>query len=406
MSGLLTDELQDVVFGGDALVSGDDRQVISPTIGDGKNVDGYAYDVIQIARVDVRQALQALQLYGNNVSGVPRAWQGEMYAMQGYTVVWLAELFCSGVPLSQSALIGSQVPTRGLTTEELLRTAVALFDSAVVAGADSAQYVNLALVGKGRALLDLGEFAAADSAVRNVPTDFVYALPTPNSGNTFSLPTGDVPGVSVRVQDREGSNGLVWSTDPRTGVATEESSTGDMLRPAKYNMNPSTNLPDPDTWRPNVPIRVADGLEARLIQAEAQLALGSANWLTILNTLRSTCIGTAACAPIIGLTASSLPPLADPGPATRLDTLMKERAMWLYLTGHREGDLRRMAHVYGRDPETLWPTGTFLEPGFPSLNDEPGPQNGTLYGSDVVYAPDINEHARNPNYRGCYDTNP
>ena len=405
MSGTLTDELQDPYYIGR---TGDDRNVLGTTGTDNRNAQGFGYGGFQNTRVVIRQALQALQQYvPDGTSGVPRAWQGELYALQGYTVTWLAELYCSGIPLSQSSLNGAQIPTRGLHTDELFNAAIALFDSAMVVGADSAQYVNLARVGKARALLNLGQFAAADSVIQNVPLDFVYFVRSNVSGNYgFDLATGDVPNGAQRVQDREGGNGLVWSTDPRTAVVTVPGLSGSMLWPSKYNIDPSTGQPDPTTPRYGVPVRLADGLEARLIQAEAALARGDASWLTTLNMLRATCVGTAACAPRFGITSAQLPPLNDPGAATRLDTLMKERAMWLYLTGHREGDLRRMAHVYNRNPNTLWPTGIMSEPAYPDLFPHIGTENGVRYGTDVVYGPDVNERARNPLYGGCYDTNP
>lgn len=403
MSGAITDELLDRFQ-----QTGDNRNVLDATIA--RNMSGYGYDQIQSARVQVRQARQALQAYavGAPAAIAPRAWQGELYALEGYTIVWLAELYCSGIPLSESSLKGAQVPTRGLTTQELLAQAIVLFDSAVTAGADSAQYVNLARVGKARALLALGQFAAADSAVADVPTNFVYLIPSSSSGGAvFDFPVyGEINGA-YETQDREGGNGLVWSTDPRTVVVPIPDQTGAMLWPAKYNLDPSTGVPDPLTPRIGESLRLADGLEARLIQAEAALYAGNASWLTTLNMLRATCVGSAACAPIPGLTAAQLPPLTDPGtPSLQLDTLMKERAMWLYLTGHREGDLRRLAHVYNRDPDTLWPTGVISEPAYPTLLPNAGNENGQLYGSDVLYGPDVNEHLRNPLYTGCNDTNP
>jgi len=403
MSGTITDELEDINYAG---ISGDDRNTL-PTVLN-KNASGYGYDQIQLTRVQIRQAQQALQKYGASSSSIPPAWRGELYALEGYTIVWLAELYCSGIPLSESSLSGTQVPTRGLTTDELLSRAIALFDSAMVLGADSTRYVNLARIGKARALLALGQFAQADTVVQSVPTDFVYGLqPAASGGAGFDIARFYVPGGLFRVRDHEGGNGLVWSTDPRTGIDTVGSQTGTMLWAAKYNVDPSTGVPEPTTPREDIVFHLADGLEARLIQAEGALAAGDNSWLTTLNMLRATCVGTAACAPIPGLTAAKLPPLTDPGtPSLRLDTLMKERAMWLYLTAHREGDLRRMARVYSRDPNTLWPTGTIVQPAYPPLFPNSGAENGTPYGSDTVYGPDVNEHLRNPLYSGCSDTNP
>jgi len=216
----------------------------------------------------------------------------------------------------------------------------------------------------------------------------------------------EMPNVNARVQDHEGGNGLTWSTDPRTAVIQDTASTGTMFRSAKYNVTPDGAF-DFGYATYGIPFRMADGLEARLIQAEAALAAGRGEWLTILNTLRSTCVGGATCAPVPGLTSTAFPPLTDPGtPDTRLDLLMRERAMWLYLTGHREGDLRRLAHIYNRNPSTLWPTGTIVAPAFPPAYSAPLASNGTHYGPDVVYAPDPNEKQNNPLYGGCYDTNP
>jgi len=199
---------------------------------------------------------------------------------------------------------------------------------------------------------------------------------------------------------------LVWSTDPRTAIAMDSTIAQGMLFPAKYHITPS-GVPDPNYTSLDAPVRLADGLEARLIHAEAALYANDGSWLTTLNDLRATCIGATPCAPVPGLTTASLPPLTDPGSAnTRLDLLMKERAMWLYLTGHREADLRRLARIYHRDINTLWPRGRISAPAFPPLMPVAAVEDGSQYGTDLVYGPDINEHIRNPLYGGCYDTNP
>lgn len=80
--------------------------------------------------------------------------------------------------------------------------------------------------------------------------------------------------------------------------------------------------------------------------------------------------------------------------------------MWLYMTGHREGDMRRLAHVYHRGSETIWPTGLVSAPAFPYFSSDPGQNNGVPYGTDVVLAPAADERANNPMYSGCYDKNP
>jgi len=396
ITGLLTDELQatDVYF---STNSYDDVRM------DSAGGWGYGlYRAIHNARVQQLQARQALTLYAPNA---PKAWQGQLYANEAYTILFFAEWFCSGIPLTEVPLVGPQTQTRGFTTEEMLTRAVALFDSAIVAGADSAQFVNLARVGKGRALLALGQFAVADTVVQSVPTDFIYNIQF-NPAGVFTRYLTNWSG-DYRAQDHEGGSPLVWSTDPRTGIMILPDLAGPMLWPAKYYITPSGTL-DPTLTGVGAPVRLADGLEARLIQAEAELAANNSSWLSILNTLRAICVGSAACAPVPGITTTNLPDtLTDPGSATaRLDLVMQERAMWLYMTGHREGDLRRLAHVYHRDPTTLWPTGTVVAPAFPPLYYSDLPENNTTYGSDMVLTPEPTEMERNSLYGGCYDREP
>ena len=129
------------------------------------------------------------------------------------------------------------------------------------------------------------------------------------------------------------------------------------------------------------PTVLANGTEARLIEAEATLRAGdAATWLSTLNGLRATQISPA------------LAPLVDPGTANaRIDLQFRERAFWLFATGHRLGDLRRLVRQYGRPTETVFPTGAY--------------RAGRVCGPDVNIAmPNVSE-TRNPNYKGCLDRN-
>jgi hypothetical protein len=400
-AGVFTDELQARGTGG-FYSSGLDERTNSRSV-----VGGPFYGYIQATRASQLQAREALARYAPNL---PKAMQGQMQAYEGYTVLWLAELFCSGVPLSKQPLEGSTLLTGGLSTDELLQAAAALFDSAMVAGADSASLVNLAKVGKGRALLGQGQFDAAAAAVHDVPTDFV-AYARFNSAFDANF-IGYNPSLNVQVVDHEGTNGLVWSTDPRAAVTTNPAVTGAMQITAKYSLPPGAGAVDAAALQaaatvsaPNTPIRVADGVEARLIEAEAALRRNDGSWLTILNTLRSTCVAAAPCATAPGIAANALPPLVDPGnDSLRIDTLFHERAKWLFLTGHREGDLRRLVRFYHRRIEDLWPVGTYSNPGFPPLVPSTA-TNGSQYGVDVVFEP-TSEAQYNPKYHGCISLDP
>jgi hypothetical protein len=43
--------------------------------------------------------------------------------------------------------------------------------------------------------------------------------------------------------------------------------------------------------------------------------------------------------------------------------MFRERAFWLFSTGHRLGDLRRLVRQYGRTVNTTFPSGTFHKGG-------------------------------------------
>jgi hypothetical protein len=95
---------------------------------------------------------------------------------------------------------------------------------------------------------------------------------------------------------------------------------------------------------------LADGIEARLIEAEAALQASNIPGMsTILDGLRS---------------SISLPNLPTPATAAEArDQLFSERAFWMYATGHRLGDLRRLVRQYGLSVNAVYPTGSYLRGG-------------------------------------------
>jgi hypothetical protein len=68
----------------------------------------------------------------------------------------------------------------------------------------------------------------------------------------------------------------------------------------------------------------------------------------------------------------------------------------LFGTSHRLGDLRRLIRQYGRDAESVFPTGDY---------NPLGAAAGTLYGTDVNL-PVPFEETNNPKYSGCLDRAP
>src|SRR5690606_38236609 len=149
------------------------------------------------------------------------------------------------------------------------------------------------------------------------------------------------------VADLAGFNGLSYRTsgDPRTAVVQQNNTTSGtptrtVYRPLKYHTAatpPTTgSTAVNNAFNGSSPIVLASGIEARLIEAEAALqAQDYATWLGKLNHLRQTAHTTIKPA------TDPLPALSDPGQdgngtdAPRVDLLFRERAFWLFLTGHR-----------------------------------------------------------------------
>jgi hypothetical protein len=334
------------------------------------------YGQLQQVRGNALQAIGLLQSYASSLSP---ALRGEMYTVQGYAEVLLAELYCSGVPLSTLDFQGDFTYRPGSASHDVYAHAVTLFDSALAISSDSQSVIWFASVAKGRALLDLGDVVHADQAVAAVPDTFAYRLPVAWGiyGAGYGLDS------QWTVADREGSNGVPFSSssDPRVSVIAKGTNPFGvpLFAPAKY---PKSSV---------VPVVLASGVEARLIQAEAALRAGDQNWLTILNALRTD--GTEGLHPLTDPAANPLPP-GKTAFDVRLDLILQERAYWLFLTGHRQGDLRRVVRAtsaggYGRAQNVVYPSG---------------PYYGGLgsYGSDVNL-PIPTAEQRNPLFHGCID---
>jgi len=345
---------------------------------------------LQKARVALEGAVGALQQY----APTPNSRIGEMLALSGMTYVYFAENYCSAVPFSERLPDGSIQYGQPLTTTALLDRAISRFDSALAVTATQSPddtilrplVRNLALVGKGRALLDKADFAGAAAAVAGVLTNFVYAtfhsLATDRQRNGVFVFNNQTPNGTGRfsVSDREGTNGLDFRSagDPRI-VAPQNGKGFDNASPL-YVLQKYTSATSP--------VHVADGVEARLIEAEAQLRAGDGpGMVTILNALRIDAVNNGGF---------NLAALADPGPSPndslRVDLLFRERAFWLFATGHRLGDLRRLARVpYSRAVNSLYPTGVYTH-------------TNTVYGNNTELPVPFSER-NNPNFTGCdYNT--
>jgi tetratricopeptide (TPR) repeat protein len=123
----------------------------------------HAFIYLQRARAE---ALNAIDLYATS----PRAGDArhsELYSIAGYSIIMLAENFCTGIPLSRITETGTEFGAP-MSVTELYTLAISYFDKALEQPNADAQALNLARVGKGRALQDLGQFAQAATAVASV----------------------------------------------------------------------------------------------------------------------------------------------------------------------------------------------------------------------------------------------
>ncbi|HEX9483969.1 MAG TPA: hypothetical protein VF929_05285 [Gemmatimonadaceae bacterium] len=353
-SGALADEFFNAATAAIAIAEADQRIVPDPG-------SAYPYAQVQRARLDAKRAIQAMQAY----APASRSKLGELFALKGYSELFLAENMCSGIPLGE-IVDGTPVYGQPIASSELYTQAAIDFDSAAVYAADSVRILSLARVGRGRTLLGAGRVAEAAAAVAAVPTTFSYVT----LQSAAVQPNGVYSIINslryITVSDREGGVGLDFRTaqDPRVPtvpVGRGVDGTTDVYGFASYSSLAS-------------PIVLAGGIEARLIEAEAALRAGDASGsLAMLNALRATKPGLA-------------PLILEPTTSGRIDQLFRERAFWMFATGHRHGDMRRLVRQYGRAMETVFPSGPY--------------KGGQMYGTEVTFTPDAQQLA-NPSYTGC-----
>jgi starch-binding outer membrane protein, SusD/RagB family len=341
------------------------------------------------ARRIAEAAADAFQV--NQPSSAARA---EMVSLNAYTILFFAENFCSGVPFSGQAPDGRFQYGAPQSREQMLNAALARFDEALTiataartgatgAAATAAErQQNLARVGRGRTLMQLNRYADAATAVAGIPTGFAYEVLF--SENTTRQNNGIFGLTQSRreygIAHRDGSTGLPFRAEPAdprvpwTRDAAAADATIRQFTPRKFDSRA-------------IPIVLASGIEARLIEAEAGFNRGAGTaHLATLNELRAT----------RGLAA-----LTDPGiPAGRVDQLFAERAFWFFGTGQRMPDMRRLIRQYGRAPNTVFPSGSYVREG---MDGTPRP-DATGYGADVNFPVPFDEQ-NNPEFTACTDRN-
>lgn len=417
-SAVITDEM----YYGDTFTTRDaaDKRTLQPPILG--NITDPAFARLQQSRFNARRAFAVVSQYTTPATATSdAATKAQLRTIEGYVYTTLSEGWCSAVPFSVVPDTGAIDPAAiqfgaSLSVTQMNDTAVSRFNEAIALNPAN----NLAAVGKARSLLNNAKYALAASAVAAVPTLYVFRLEhsantgaennpmfslTSNgrygvanleggfSGSTASRPDTRTPGVTLADAEGIAFRGLgdprvPWSGRPSSGNGCFSSSVICWL---------NNNYPTLDS---DVPL--ASGVEARLIEAEGAMQAGNgATMITKLNELRAqaaTLLGVLypdqkQTFPLPGTGGTiTLAPLSDPGAglaaaealAARRSLLFQERALWLYNTGHRQGDLRRLIRHYGLPSSSVFPTGNHFR--------------GGTYGSDVAYPVPFGE-SNNPEYK-------
>ena len=349
MSGLLADELVDAETFNTRIEV--DRRAT-------KQINGTTLQTFQ----DIQRARATADLVASRFRQFdPTNPQGaEVQALAAFTYVMIAETYCNGVPSSKVNDDGTFTYGAAQTGRQILTAAVAKFDSAITSATASGgtTALNLARIGKGRALLDLNQPAQAAVAVAQVPSTFNYSIQhDENTGRqNNALFAFNYLEARFAVGDQEGTNGLPFVSlgDPRVPII--DAGPGfdgetELFLTTKYSDRSS-------------PTPLALGTEARLIQAEAALAANDAGgFLANLNDARAHALTYTADGAANSLPLDPPPPLnsADvpASVAGRQNLLFTERALNLFLTGHRLGDMRRLIWEYGRSADAVFPTGPY-----------------------------------------------
>ncbi len=339
-------------------------------------------------RTRADEAIAAL----NQFRPTARSLIAEMYLARGFAEMQLASDFCNGIPIGD----GNAVPPVAgvpLSNNQLFARAAASLDSAIAfANATDAATVVInraARVARARVALGLGEFAAAGTFVAGIPTSFRYQHTFSANGGSNAIWGQNPSSRRFSVGDSVEGN----SRNILVANALPFASAKDPRLPVTIPTSGSVNGQDGQTytritsmWAEFTAIDVANGIDARMIEAEVALrANNPGQWLAIHNALR-------AAPPMLGTVQPAvMPPLVDPGTeAGRVNLHFREKAFWTFSRGQRLGDLRRLIRQYGRTEQNTFPQGVHYK--------------GGNYGTDVNL-PVVTDERNNPNFEGCTDRN-
>jgi starch-binding outer membrane protein, SusD/RagB family len=376
--GLFTDEMDDIeTFPTRTVMNDRDAQSTNGSLA------GVFQDFGQ-AHNDNERAFAEFAQYSPTAPGY-----AEIEALDGYLYVLVAEHWCSGEPWSLiNVQTGAVVNSAYLTTDQMLDTALVRFQKAkqIAATSDTASaavlYAELAQIGAARALFDLGQVqAAADSAAAFSDAKFNYTI----NGSTNSLRQNsgiwyyNVNFPSFSMGASKNTTGLPFATsgDPRTPATLGKAAGGEpgaFYISTYYTQGGASSV-----------TTLASYTEAQLMVAEGDIFAGNyAGALTIMQALRA---GSGLDWTSSDTAETNLHNLGGGTAKQQMQQLLSERAYWMWVTGHRLGDWRRML----RAPYNAAP--------FSFATGDVYPTGGGLF--NILEFPTPLLTNPNPNYKAC-----
>jgi hypothetical protein len=387
-TGLFTDELRNhATFSEEPLI---ETRAVTPENG---TIGGGVYAQLQRARGIADTTAQIFRsVRGDSVATDLRFARVQAYG--GMAFVLMGEVLCEA-PVNKSRPYTPQELFRDFALPRLneaitVATAARAVGNAVVPstaasralveGADS--IINFARVAAARAALNLNDKPLAIQHASAVPLAFRFsAFYSENSTEENNIVDGRLRAAVNSSVSGTPFEALV-NVDPRVPIPTTTRTavgSGQQVfvprSPSAYSTYTGT-LPGGDFSRASA-IRVASGLEARYIRAEAEGP--TAENIAFIESRRVIAPGTAN-------TASATEPTT---PANFYRNLRDQRRRDFYLDAHRLGDLRRYQTQYGAGIEAFSQFQTGPVSGAPGL----------AYTNQYCLPVNLAEMASNPHYQ-------
>ncbi len=328
------------------------RRFISDTNG---TLNSEVWSPLVLAASTGDQTLQQIQ----SVGGLPTAIAA---FAEGYAMELMAETFCEGTVAEDPEVPGPKLSTADMLAKAIERLTLANTEALKAGTAEGNDISMAAMVGIARAQLQAGNTAAAAAAAAAIPADFEfdfkYVDDAANRGrlgnNPWSFTTSRtslvVPPEYIAMAD---------AGDPR--VSYEDA--GKLAQDSELEFVKQTKFTGYGS-----PIRLASGLEARYIHAEATGSM--TEQLALINERRA--VGNQGA-------------FASADPTAVFGELMEQRARDFWLEAKKMGDYRRNGSAV---------------PYFLPDNSEYYKSGAGAVGTDQCFpVPDV-EKRTNPNFGG------